>query len=280
MSKKVLGRGLESLISGIEQSQIRNVPLSQIKPNPYQPRKQFTEEELKELSQSIKENGIIQPIIVRKAGENFEIIAGERRFRASQMLQLKDIPAVVKTANDLAMLEYAIIENVQRENLNPIDEAGGYKELQEKFHLTHEQIGNKVGKSRSHITNIIRLLELEMHIRNLISQKKLSMGHAKILLSIKDKSRRIYLADYAVKNEISVRELETMTGKAPEIKQQKKTKAKREMHVEKIVEKLCEKMNRKVDMKYKKGKGKIILDFYSDDDLHNLLEKLGLKNID
>jgi len=280
MSKKVLGRGLESLISGIEQSQIRNVPLSQIKPNPYQPRKQFTEEELKELSQSIKENGIIQPIIVRKAGENFEIIAGERRYRASQMLHLKDIPAVVKTANDLAMLEYAIIENVQRENLNPIDEAGGYKELQEKFHLTHEQIGDKVGKSRSHITNIIRLLELEMHIRNLISQKKLSMGHAKILLSIKDKSRRIYLADYAVKNEISVRELETMTGKAPEIKQQKKAKAKREMHVERIVEKLCEKMNRKVDVKYKKGKGKVILDFYSDDDFHNLLEKLGLKNID
>lgn len=280
MSKKVLGRGLESLISGIEQNQIRNIPLSQIKPNPYQPRKVFTEDELKDLSQSIKENGVIQPIIVRKSGEIFEIIAGERRYRASQMLQLKDIPAVVKNVNDLSMLEYAIIENVQREDLNPIDEAGAYRELQDKFHLTHEQIGEKVGKSRPHITNIIRLLELESHIRSLISAGKISTGHAKVLLSVKDKGRRMHLADYAAKNDVSVRELELMSGKIVEERKQKKPSQKKDIHINKITEKLCERMNRKVEIRYRKGKGSIVLDFYNDDDFHALLEKLGLKNID
>lgn len=279
MARKALGRGLESLISGMDQREIRNVALKDIKPNPFQPRKTFEKEDLQELADSIKVNGIIQPVIVRRKDDKFELIAGERRFRAAQIAGLKDIPVVVKHIPDEQMLEIAIIENVQRKNLNPIDEAAGYKELADKFKYTHEEIGRRVGKSRAHISNMMRILELESKIRTMIQAGSVSLGHAKVLLSISDRNRRMNLAEYIEKHGISVRELENMAS-SKEIQHTARKKKKSNPHIDNIANILTEKFDRKIEIKYRNGKGKLLMEFYSKDDFEELLKKLGIKNID
>lgn len=280
MGKKVLGRGLESLISGIEQREIRNIPLNKIKQNPFQPRKTFPENELKDLADSIKENGIIQPIIVRRKGKEYELIAGERRLRASKIAGLKEIPAIIKDINDEKMLQIAIVENIQREDLNAIDEANGYKTLIDRFKLKHEQIGVMVGKSRSHISNMLRILELESIIKKYIVQGQLSLGHAKVLLSIKNRSERERLAKDIVKKGLSVRELEGVAKKGTKaslVLKKKKSKAASIVNIEEL---LTRKLNRQAIVKYKKGKGKIVLSFYNVNDFNDLLKILGIKHID
>ncbi len=274
-----LNRGVRAVLNGLEKNSIRKIPLKYIKPNPFQPRKHFDKKEINDLMESIKEKGVIQPIIVREKNKYYEIIAGERRFRASKLAKLTEIPAIVKNISDEEMLEIAIIENVQREDLNPVDEAMGYRELSEKFKLTHEQIAKKVGKSRAHITNIMRILDLETKIKNLIIENKISLGHAKVLLSIKDKHRRISLAEHIAQAGISVRDLEKIiktTKSTPRVHKKKKE----DTHIKYIIEELSQILNRKIEIKYKKGKGKISLEFYNNDDFNNLLKILGLKNID
>ncbi|HAF07769.1 MAG: putative Transcriptional regulator [candidate division TA06 bacterium 32_111] len=277
--KKALGRGLESIIAGTEQREVRNIPISNIKPNPFQPRKVFKDEELKELADSIKENGVLQPITVRRVGEYFEIVTGERRYRACKMLGLKDIPAIIKNISNDKMVEWALIENVQRENLNVVEEAEAYRELAEKFNLTHEDISKKVGKSRAHITNILRVLELEDFIKDLLKNNRISFGHAKVLLSIKEPLRRKHFAERIYKEDLSVRDLEKLLSsrveKTVKIKEKKKS-----IHLKDIESKLSERLSRKVTVKYKKGKGNISLEFYNDDDFKKLLIFLGLKNFD
>jgi ParB family chromosome partitioning protein len=279
--KKALGRGLESLISGTEQREIRQVPLKAIKPNPFQPRKNFTEEDLFDLTESIKINGVLQPITVRRKNDFFEIVAGERRFRASIAAGLKDIPAVIKEVPDEKMLEFALVENIQRENLNPIDEALGYKDLYEKFKLTHETISERIGKSRSHITNMLRILELETHIRKMISDNLISIGHAKVLLSIKDKNKRIIIAQKIAKENLSVRDVERLlSGNAKPLPVKEKKAEHKSSHIRSLENKISEHFSRKAEIKYKKGKGSISLEFYNEDDFRALLEKFGLKNLD
>ncbi|MDI6701148.1 MAG: ParB/RepB/Spo0J family partition protein [bacterium] len=277
--KKALGRGLESIIAGTEQREVRNIPISNIKPNPFQPRKVFKDEELKELADSIKENGVLQPITVRRVGEYFEIVTGERRYRACKILGLKDIPAIIKNISNDKMVEWALIENVQRENLNVVEEAEAYRELAEKFNLTHEDISKKVGKSRAHITNILRVLELEDFIKDLLKNNRISFGHAKVLLSIKEPLRRKHFAERIYKEDLSVRDLEKLLSsrveKTVKIKEKKKS-----IHLKDIESKLSERLSRKVTVKYKKGKGNISLEFYNDDDFKKLLTFLGLKNFD
>lgn len=277
--KKALGRGLESIIAGTEQREVRNIPISNIKPNPFQPRKVFKDEELKELADSIKENGVLQPITVRRVGEYFEIVTGERRYRACKILGLKDIPAIIKNISNDKMVEWALIENVQRENLNVVEEAEAYRELAEKFNLTHEDISKKVGKSRAHITNILRVLELEDFIKDLLKNNRISFGHAKVLLSIKEPLRRKHFAERIYKEDLSVRDLEKLLSsrveKTVKIKEKKKS-----IHLKDIESKLSERLSRKVTVKYKKGKGNISLEFYNDDDFKKLLIFLGLKNFD
>lgn len=277
MARKALGRGLESLISGAGAREIHHIKLGLIKPNPFQPRHSFNNEELNDLSASIKENGVIQPIIVRRKGDNFEIIAGERRFRASKIAGLKDIPAVVRDIDDEKMLQIAIVENVQREDLNPVDEAKGYLSLVKEFKMTHEQIGNLVGKSRSHISNLMRILELNTKIQRYIENGNISLGHAKVLLSV-GKSRQASLAEIVIKKGISVRELEQLASKNTAV--QKKSKKNNVSTMSYIEDELSKKLNRKVQVSYAKGKGRISLAFYSDDDLNALLELLGIKHID
>ena len=274
MSRKALGRGLESLISGAGQREVRNIPLNKITPNPYQPRHSFKEAELAELSESIKENGIIQPIIVRRKENKYELIAGERRLRASQMAGLKEIPAIVKEINDEQMLQIAIVENVQREDLNPIDEARGYQMLIDNFKMKHNQVAQMVGKSRSHISNMMRILELSAKIQQYIEKGLISFGHAKVLLSLNNQKRMQY-AEMIVSRGLSVRELE-MASKQKTMEKKKK-KTNKFAYIE---DNLSKALNRKAELRYSKGKGKIILSFYSDDDLNELLNILGVKSLD
>lgn len=274
MARKALGRGLKSLINDYDRKEIYQVDLKKIKPNPFQPRRDFDEDTLKELAESIEKNGVLQPVLLRRNGDDYEIIAGERRCRASRMAGLKDVPAVVRDIDDSHMLQIAIIENVQRSNLNPVEEAEGYRELMEKFDMTHKAIGETVGKSRAHISNLIRILELSSAILRKIQSGVLSVGHGKVLLSVKSKNRRKYLADYTVKHNLSVRDLEALALASPGKKQGKKQA--KDKHIKDLEERMSRILDREVSVRYSKGKGSIRIAFYSDDDFNELLDNLNI----
>ena len=225
--RRALGRGLEELFN-IEdlnygqledhimetstEEEVREIPLSELRPNPYQPRKTFDEESLNELAASIKEHGVFQPIIVKKSIKGYEIIAGERRFRASQLAGKETIPAIVREFSDTQMMEIALLENLQREDLNPIEEAEAYKNLMLNLNLTQEELAKRVGKSRSYITNILGILSLPDTTKNLVKENKLSLGHAKILSKLEDKEKINELTDKIMTEELSVRDLETIAS--------------------------------------------------------------------
>jgi ParB family transcriptional regulator, chromosome partitioning protein len=280
MSKR-LGKGLDALITSLsikEDDKIVEIPLAQLRANPYQPRKTFEGEAIKELAESIREHGVIQPIIVRQALRGFEIIAGERRFRASQLLGNATIPAVVRAYNDQQVMEIALIENVQREDLNSIEVAIAYQAIMNQFKLTQEELSLKVGKSRSHIANFLRLLSLPDEIKDYVSRGTLSMGHARALVGIKDDAVRRQLAKQAVAGEWSVRELEEAVQKTEvkaSVKAKGKIKAKkRDPYIEEIEETLREKFHTTVRIKPNKDKGRIELSYFGKSDLERLLELL------
>ncbi|WP_256759633.1 ParB/RepB/Spo0J family partition protein [Cohnella sp. WQ 127256] len=280
MSKR-LGKGLDALITSLsikEDDKIVEIPLTQLRANPYQPRKTFQEEAIKELAESIREHGVIQPIVVRQALRGYEIIAGERRFRASQLLGNATIPAVVRAYNDQQVMEIALIENVQREDLNSIEVAVAYQAIMNQFKLTQEELSLKVGKSRSHIANFLRLLSLSDEIKDYVSRGTLSMGHARALAGIKDDSIKRQLAKQAVTSEWSVRELEEAVQKLEtnvSVNAKAKTKAKkRDPFIEEIEETLREKFQTTVRIKANKDKGRIELSYFGKSDLERLLELL------
>lgn len=216
MSKNRLGRGLDALIADNNQfeenshdSKLREIFIDQIEANPYQPRQDFDREALEELANSIKEKGIIQPIIVRQVKPQlYQLVAGERRWRASQLVGLKKVPALIKEYSDQQMMETALIENLMREDLNALEEAQAYQKMIDQFNLTQEEVAKKVGKSRSSIANIVRLLNLPPKIQIYVSRETLSMGHARALLAIKEQQLQIKAADHVIKNNLSVRETE------------------------------------------------------------------------
>ncbi|RKP51314.1 ParB/RepB/Spo0J family partition protein [Cohnella endophytica] len=279
MSKR-LGKGLDALITSLsikEDDKIVEIPLTQLRANPYQPRKTFEEDAIKELAESIREHGVIQPIVVRQALKGYEIIAGERRFRASQLLGNATIPAVVRTYNDQQVMEIALIENVQREDLNSLEVAIAYQAIMNQFNLTQEELSLKVGKSRSHIANFLRLLSLPEEIKDYVSRGTLSMGHARALAGLKDEALKRQLAKQTVAGEWSVRELEeavqqTETKKA-DVKAKPKAK-KRDPFLEEIEETLREKFQTTVKIKPNKDKGRIELSYFGKSDLERLLELL------
>lgn len=279
MSKR-LGRGLDALIPSLsvnDDDKIIEITLSQLRPNPYQPRKTFDEDSIKELAESIKQHGIIQPIIVRTVLKGYEIIAGERRFRASQYCGNATIPAVVRSFSDQQVMEIALIENLQREDLNAIEVAIAYQALIDKFKLTQEELSMKVGKSRSHIANFVRLLSLPTEIKDNVSRGTISMGHARALVGIKDEAVQKELADLTVSMEWSVRELEEaiqkLDTKQPEDKA-KPSQKKRDPYIEHLEESLRDRFKTTVKIKQQKDKGKIELQYYSKQDLERLLELL------
>ena len=284
--KRALGMGLEQLfnnenldLNGIEKKIYESTPKEEIveldinllRPNPYQPRKEFDLEKLQELSSSIKEHGVIQPIIVKKSIKGYEIIAGERRFRASKLAGLETIPAIVRPFTDDQMAEVALLENIQRENLNPIEEAIAYKQLLEKRNLTHETLSIKVGKSRSHVTNILGLLRLPDEVKELVSKGKITMGHARTLSKLEDPEEIIKLAHQIDSNSITVRNVEEMSKeKEKKIKITKKTDNNDYKYVEDL-------LRDKLDTKIKIKDRKIEISFNNVADLNRILEILNIK---
>lgn len=279
MSAKRLGKGLDALIPSLhinEDDKIVEIPLSQLRANPYQPRKTFDTKLIEELAASIKEHGVITPIIVREVLKGYEIIAGERRWRASQISGKATIPAVVRKLSDQQVMEIALIENVQREDLNAMEIALAYNALMTQFNLTQEELSVKVGKSRSHIANFLRLLQLPEQVKQYVSRGTLTMGHAKAIAGLKDVKKIKEIADLTIKNEWSVRELEEYVQKLeqPAEAVKKPKKPKRDPYISSVEESLQGIFKTKVSIKANKNKGKIELLYYSKEDLERLLELL------
>ncbi|WP_308636980.1 ParB/RepB/Spo0J family partition protein [Paenibacillus silvisoli] len=279
MSKR-LGRGLDALIPSLsvgEDDKVIEVQLAQLRPNPYQPRKTFDDEAIKELAESIKQHGVIQPIIVRTVLKGFEIIAGERRFRASQLCGNPTIPAVVRNFTDQQVMEIALIENLQREDLNAMELAIAYQALMDKFDLTQEELSMKVGKSRSHIANFLRLLSLPEQIKENVSRGTISMGHARAIVGVKEDVRKKELAELTIANEWSVRQLEEAIKNMdqPAIEKAKPSPSKkRDPYIDQLEESLREQFKTTVKIKMQKDKGRIELLYYNKQDLERLLELL------
>jgi len=272
---------------------VRRVALSNVHPCPFQPRKEFPPEALRELADSIREQGIIQPLIVRprghgtagEGGAGFELIAGERRWRAAQLLELKEIPVIVRSADDRAVLELALIENLQRENLNPLEEAQGYAELVEKFQLRQEDVARKVGKSRVAVANALRLLKLDSELQAYVRDGRLSVGHAKVILGLNAAPEQRLAAERIIRDGLNVRQTEDLVSRlqrSPEPTGTSRASGRgaepiRDVHVASVEQKLCERLGTKVQLRYRLGKGSMEIRFYSDDELERILEIVGVK---
>ena len=278
MVKKTLGKGLDALISGslesdVPSGNILNIKVEDIKPNRYQPRKFFDENGINELAMSIKENGLIQPVVVRRISDGYELIVGERRCRAARIAGLTEIPAIIKDSSDDKLVEFALIENVQREDLNAIEEGLAYKMILERDMITQEELSKRIGKSRSYIANMVRILDLPKNVRDYVSRGTISVGQAKVLLSLENKNDLEELTKKLLNEPITVRELERITRQKI-VPRGTKIKEK-DPFVYEIEEKLRTKFGTKVKVHYYKGKGSIIIEFYSDDELDRIVEVMA-----
>jgi len=305
MAKPALGRGLGALLGGTpvvtptapssvpkpiasaqpiapevdSRERVQRVPLSRIRPSALQPRKDFSAESLRELADSIKEQGIVQPLIVRPQGPLLELIAGERRWRASQLLGLAEVPVIVRDADDRTVLELALIENLQRENLNAIEEAQGYSQLVEQFNLTQEEVAAKVGKGRVVVANALRLLKLPAQVQSYVREGRLSVGHAKVILGVLGDKEQKSIAERVIKEGLNVRQTEGLIAKL-----QTRGGARPgttivhlpDPHVADVESKLREVLGTKVQLRYKEGKGSVEITFFSDAELERVLQVLGV----
>ena len=287
--RQALGRGLEQLFSDdiasfddIEETivdearknnEIVELPLSELRPNPYQPRKIFDDDALNELASSIKEHGVFQPIIVKKTIKGYDIVAGERRYRASKKLGLEKIPAIIKDFSDDEMMNIALLENLQREDLSAIEEANAYKVMLDTAHITQEELAERVGKSRSHITNMLGLLKLPASVQDLVLYNKLSMGHARVLSKLSDVEEIFNLAETVVNDDLSVRELEVLVTNSPKAKPIKTNKIPNANNYAYVQSILREKIGTMVKVNNKN----ITIPFDSDKDLERILDILNIK---
>jgi ParB family chromosome partitioning protein len=308
MAKPALGRGLGALLGGAsltakpvlpatatsattavsavpataERDRVQRVPLERVRPCPFQPRKEFTQEALQELADSITERGIIQPLLVRKNGDGFELIAGERRWRAAQLAHLTEVPVIVREADDRAVLELALIENLQRENLNPLEEAQGYSELIETFQLRQEDVALKVGKSRTVVANALRLLRLPAEVQTFLRDGRISVGHAKVILGLPGAAEQKLAAERIIRQSLNVRQTEELVTHWPEVatngvaSRTTGLPVVRDVHVANLETKLRERLGTKVQLRYRQGKGALDIRFFSDDELDRILEIMGI----
>ena len=285
-NKENLGRGLESLLGdaiGIEASEkIMRVNLTDIQPNEAQPRKEFVQSQMETLISSIQKHGILQPIIVRPTSKGYKIIAGERRWRAATQLGLKEIPTIVKTADSLKTIELALVENIQREDLNPMEKATAYSELKINFALTQEQIATKVGQDRSTVANTIRLLDLPKKIQGLVSRGTISMGHARSLLSLKDQKKQIELGERIATDGLSVRDVELIVSDRkdplPSIEEPSGSRptplTTKSPYILDLEDGLRKIVGTKVSIVEKNGKGRIAIEFTDNSQFENIVGKL------
>lgn len=269
---RALGKGIEALIPIEDSDMVKEVSIDKLYTNPFQPRKVFAEESIRELSESIKLHGILQPLIVRETKKGYEIVAGERRFRAAKAIKLKTVPIIVKKLSDSEMMELALIENIQREDLNPVEEAIAYQKLIEELSYTQEELSKRVGKSRPHIANHIRLLNLPKYVLDYIADGKLSMGHGRALLGLKTKEKLSELVARTIREQLSVRELEKLVQ---QINVSRGTSSKKHEKTVVFYKKeenwLKEKLKTNVAIKKGKTKGKIEIEFGSDEELERIL---------
>jgi ParB family transcriptional regulator, chromosome partitioning protein len=303
MAKPALGRGLGALLGSpaiplppdpgaIQNSStteegartaVRSVVLARIRPCPFQPRKVFSADALRDLADSIRVQGIVQPLIVRAAADGYELIAGERRWRAAQLAGLTEVPVIVREADDRAALELALIENLQRENLNPIEEAHGFAQLIDQFQLTQEQAAVRVGKSRTVVANALRLLKLAPDLQAHVRDERLSVGHAKALLGLADQEQQILAADRVLRQSLNVRQTEDLVAQlqlqaAPSRPQGTRARPSvvADPHVDQIQAQLRERLGTKVELRYRQGRGALQIHFFNDDDLERVLGILGI----
>lgn len=287
--KRALGRGLEELFNNenldfqsieskiyetASNEEVIDVPIEELRPNPYQPRKVFDEDALKDLADSIKEHGVIQPIIVKRSIKGYEIIAGERRYRASKIAGLQKIPALIRNFTDEQMMEIALLENLQRENLNAIEEAVAYKKMIEKLNITQDELSKKVGKSRSHITNIIGLLRLPKEVQQMLADSKITMGHARALSKLESDEEIIEIANKIVDNHLPVRQTEEDLNSQNLERKVKITRNTSKPNEFKYVEDL---LRDKLDTKVRIKEKKIEISFTNTADLNRILEVLNVK---
>lgn len=273
MKKRVLGRGLDVLIPELSKAKgesYSDIDIDLITPNSYQPRLRIKEEGLQELVASIREHGVVQPILVRRLGTGFQLVAGERRWRAAQMAGLTKIPAVVREIEDERMLELALIENIQREDLNPVEEAQAYQNLIEHLHLNQEQVAKRVGKERSSITNALRLLKLPESIQKFITEGKLTSGHAKALLSLESEAEQMRLAEKIIADGLSVREIEDLTRRPSRKDNMRPPSPERDPNEVHAEDKLRLHLGTNVKIRRSGRGGRIEIDFYSQEDLQRI----------
>ena len=301
MAKTGLGRGLGALLGGqkppetaeaptdsqaaaetVPANAVQQVSIDSVQPCPSQPRKEFERQPLEELAASIEVNGILQPLVARKTGKGqLELIAGERRWRAAQIAGLETVPVIVREASDSQVLELALVENLQREDLNPVEEAQGYALLMEAFDLTQEATAQRVGKSRAAVANAVRLLNLPEALQTHLRQGRLSVGHAKVILGLDEAQQQTLVANRVIKESLSVRETEDLvdelqggsTGKTPP----QRTPQTRGVHVTSLENRLKEKLGTKVSLTYREGKGALTIKYFSDDDLERILNILDVE---
>ena len=310
MAKPALGRGLGALLGGSpvltqpaaapgvqppaptpaiapdSRDRVQRVPLNKIRPCPLQPRKDFSDEALRELADSIREQGIVQPLIVRERGGFFELIAGERRWRAAQLLNLPEVPVITREADDRAVLELALIENLQRENLNALEEALGYAQLAEQFQLTQEVIATKVGKSRAAVANATRLLKLPASVQSFLREGRIAVGHAKVILGLTDEKKQQLAAERIIKEGLNVRQTEGLVAKL-QTRGSRKNAAKLgtiatpagDPHIADLEARLREVFATKVQLHYAQGKGSVEISFFSEEELERILQILGVAQV-
>ncbi len=308
MSKPALGRGLGALLGAAPRpaasastvatspaegaaptanldprDRVLRVKLDQVRPSPLQPRKDFPPEALQELAASIKEQGIVQPLIVRDQRTHYELIAGERRWRAAQLLHLTEVPVIVREADDRSVLELALIENLQRENLNPIEEALGYSQLIEQFQLRQEDVATKVGRSRVAVANALRLLKLAPEIQAFVRDGRFSVGHAKVLLALTLPEQQKLAAERVLRDGLTVRQtedlvshLQTQPAPAPG-KKSAASSGPRDIHILSLENKVRERFGTKVQLRYRLGKGALEIRFFNDADLERILGVIGVE---
>ena len=289
--KKSLGRGLEALLGASEPAQqtiksdeaIHQLSIEKIGPGPFQPRRTIREEQLKELALSIEEQGIIQPIVVREravvdsqTGVRFEIIAGERRWRAAQLANLDAVPAVIRTMSDASAIAVALIENIQRENLNPLEEANAFQKLIIEYEMTHQEVANAVGRARASISNTLRLLDLSSSVQALLNEAKINMGHARTLLSLTDSSMQLEVANLIIEKKLSVRDTENLVRSILKGTNKPKTKKQPEdPDIKRLEGSLTQKLGATVSIKHtKSGKGKLVIAYTNSDELQGILDRI------
>lgn len=287
MNRKALGKGINALIPDFEMGvpesteegmiQSRELLIDEISPNRFQPRKYFDDEKLEELVTSIRDNGILQPVVVQKVVNGYELVMGERRWRASKKAGLKKIPAVIREVSDAQALELAIIENIHRQDLNPIEEAEAYARLADDFALTQEMIAKKVGKSRTAVANILRLLKLPRSIKEDLISGKLSMGHARALLGLEEARQAQALCKEIFKEDLTVRQTESRVNrlKQPALTKPASPAAKKNIFIKDLEKELERKLGTKVEISPKKTGGKLVVTYYSDDDLERIQSLIG-----